>query len=411
MLRNPLTFATQHAPSWRLLLAGGMLLTLAVLGAGCPVAARAQDPEPARKDEPKPNARKLPATRLPGLPPGVTIEDVIRESGFTKDQMRALLSELDNDPVLQAMVQQQLRALQDLRGLLANPDGFAVPPREPAYRRALPGSLNFGYRLDARLGASLSKPEATLVDQLELPEGQGQVVDALRVGSPAAVAGMKVHDIILELDGKPVSSEPTEFATQLAAIPADKAIEAVVLRRGKRETLKGLKLPEVKETRADPALDPVPGANGFGGQRRMPPALGRGFGGAAQALGGVPRVAPGESPTRPRTGGGNPVILFNADRSTAGNGVLTTTFRSGDRFTSRHEEGSLVITLTGRLDRGKASVGEIQVQDGRETSRYDALDNVPQAYRDKARHLLELAEKDNVQILTKPFDGGGNGPK
>jgi hypothetical protein len=340
----------------------------------------------------------------------MTIEDLIRDSGFTKEQIRILLGELDDDPALRDLLQQHQRMLQDLSSLFANPDGLVAPPQEPAYRRALPSTLNLGYRFDPRLGASLSKPGATLVDQLDLPEGQGQVVDAFRAGSPAAVAGLRVHDILLELDGKPVSSEPTEFATQLAAIPADKTVEAVVLRRGKRETLKGLRLPEVKEARP-PVPNPLPGANGIGVPPRMPSGLGRGFGGAAQGL-GVPRVAPGESPTRPRTGGGNPVILFNADRSTAGNaGVLTTTFRTGDRFTSRHEEGSLVITLTGKLERGKARVGEIQVQDGRETNKYDALDNVPEAYRDKARHLLELAEKDNVQILTKPFNGGGNGPK
>jgi hypothetical protein len=342
----------------------------------------------------------------------MTIEDLIRDSGLTKDQIRILLGELDSDPALQELLQQHQRMLQDLRGLFANPDGFIPLPPDNGHRRALPRSLNFGYRLDSRLGASLSKPGATLIDQLDLPEGQGQVVDAVRAASAAAVAGLKVHDILLELDGKPVSSEPEEFATQLAALTANKAIDAVVLRRGKRETLKDLRLPEVKGARPAPTPDPVPGANGFAVPPRTPGVFGRGFGGAARALGGLQQVAPGESPARPRTGGGNPVILFNADRSTAGSAaVLTTTFRTGDRFTSRHEEGSLVITLTGKLERGKAKVGEIQVQVGRETNRYDALETVPEAYRDKARHLLELAEKDTVQTLTKPFDGRGSGPK
>jgi hypothetical protein len=63
-----------------------------------------------------------------------------------------------------------------------------------------------------------------------------------------------------------------------------------------------------------------------------------------------------------------------------------------------------VITLTGKVEKGKAKVGEILVQDGRETHRYDAVEKVPEAYRDKAKHLADLVEKDNA-IRVRGFDG------
>jgi hypothetical protein len=78
-------------------------------------------------------------------------------------------------------------------------------------------------------------------------------------------------------------------------------------------------------------------------------------------------------------------------------GVLTTVFRTNDRFTARHQEGSLVITLTGEGNKVK----EIKVHDGREGGTYESLDKTPNAYRDKARHLVDMIEKANVKIEIK----------
>src|SRR5207248_4547037 len=79
----------------------------------------------------------------------------------------------------------------------------------------------------------------------------------------------------------------------------------------------------------------------------------------------------------------------------------TTVFRTADRFTARHQEGSLIITLTGQDNKVK----EIKVQDGRESNTYESVDKVPAAYRDKVKHLAEIVDKGNSRIeIPKPQD-------
>jgi hypothetical protein len=112
----------------------------------------------------------------------------------------------------------------------------------------LPGAWGRGGRTalgeNLRLGARLEKPSDTLVEQLDLPKGQGQVITQINDDSAAAKAGIKANDILLELDGKPVSSDAKEFEKQLGDIKADTAVDAVVLRKGKKETVKGISMPE-----------------------------------------------------------------------------------------------------------------------------------------------------------------------
>ena len=80
---------------------------------------------------------------------------------------------------------------------------------------------------------------------------------------------------------------------------------------------------------------------------------------------------------------------------------MTTTFRTNDRFTTRHQEGSLVITVTGKVAGGKPQVTEIRVQDGTESHRYGSVDKVPEQYRDKVKHLVDTAE-NGPKITIKP---------
>ncbi len=55
-------------------------------------------------------------------------------------------------------------------------------------------------------GARLGAVPELLRSHLKLPEGRGVVVESVREGSTAEAAGLKTHDVILEIDGKPVSS-------------------------------------------------------------------------------------------------------------------------------------------------------------------------------------------------------------
>jgi hypothetical protein len=224
-------------------------------------------------------------------------------------------------------------------------------------------------RSAARLGARVEPPGATLTEQLDLPKGQGLVLREVLPDSAAAKAGLKRHDILLELNGKPVPDQIPGLIQLMNDIKADAKVDAVVVRKGKKETIKGLSLPDAKAVAPGFGFpNPPPGIGG-------PPAGFQPLAGAPAGLGGF--MPPG------------------------GQTVLTTMFRTPDRFTLRHQEGSLILTLTGKVADGKAKVHEINVQDGLQTHKYESLDKVPEQYRDKARNLIEMSEKGNARIEIK----------
>ena len=80
---------------------------------------------------------------------------------------------------------------------------------------------------------------------------------------------------------------------------------------------------------------------------------------------------------------------------------MTTVFRTDNRFTTRHQEGTLVITVNGTVADGKAHLSGIQVQDGRESHKYESVDKVPEQYRDKVKNLVEMSERSNAKIEIK----------
>jgi len=169
-----------------------------------------------------------------------------------------------------------------------------------------------------------------------------------------------------------VPSEVADFQKQLEGIKADTPVDVVVLRKGKRETLKGLSLPEAKAAPVFPNFNlQAPNIP----LQPLPPPLP-----LAPGLPGFPGALPGVD---------------------GGKVVMTTNFRTDDRFTTRHQEGSLVITVTGTVADGKSKVGEIHVQDGATTNKYESLDKVPDQYRDKVKNLIEMCEKGNVKIEIK----------
>jgi S1-C subfamily serine protease len=127
---------------------------------------------------------------------------------------------------------------ETLRGLTL-PDAAA---RQPAG----------GGEAGSRLGARLEPPGETLTLQLDLPRGQGQVVQMVLPDTAADRAGLKLGDILLEVNGKPVSSDAREFARELGEIKPNTPVDVVVLRRGRRETLKGLSVPEAPARPAQP---------------------------------------------------------------------------------------------------------------------------------------------------------------
>jgi beta-lactamase regulating signal transducer with metallopeptidase domain len=344
LLHNRAPLQRRCPRRFSLLTAGG-LLGLAVLLAGLGAQA---GPAPRREEPPKSEPKKEKAPKQEPQQPnplGVQIDKLLERlpDDFDAQKFEQLRKELEKHRG------QFEKAFRGLRG------GF---PNE------LMGPLGWqGLGPEPRLGARVAQPSATLADQFDLPQGQGLVIEHVRPNSPADKAGLKAHDVLLELNGKPVSSNVAALLAQLAQIKADRPIDAVVLRKGKKETIKGIRLAAVKAAHPEADL-------GF-----FPPA---------EAL----------------LKAGN-LNLGNFGAGLGGNGVMTTTFRSGDRFTSRHQEGSLVITVTGKVADGKATLSEIRVQDGGESHRYEDPDKVPERYRDKVKNLVEMSEKGAVKVEIK----------
>jgi hypothetical protein len=237
-----------------------------------------------------------------------------------------------------------------------------------------PGLAPMGLRgqVETRLGAQLQAPSPTLVQQLDLPENQGLVIENLQGESAAAKAGLKQHDVLLELGGKAVPSSVRAFQTQLNEIKPDQAVDAVVLRKGKKETIKGLKLPEAKEVPfGPPAIRfnfpnfPAPGIPGAG------------FPGNIPGLPGLPGIPGGKN-------------------------VVVSTIRNGDNFTTNYQEGDLKIELKGKVEQGKDNVESISIDESGTKTSYDSVDKVPEQYRDKVKKLLGSTGNNGARPGAKP---------
>jgi hypothetical protein len=368
-------------------------------------------PAPTKPEEgPEPPAKPAKKITLPSVK--ITLTDVLRtgkavanpgaaymrfqEERRRRAELERLLQLIEERERLELLREQELHAWLEPRWfrpqrdprLYLPPDEvwrqYAEPPRSRWFRPAAPNwyfqllpyleqeprawewrYLDYTVRGPAqlRLGAEVKPADAALAAQLGLPKGAGQVLGEVSPDSPAGKAGFRSYDVLLELDGKPVPDNADAFARLLDGLKPDIAAEAVVVRQGKRLTVPGVKLPA--PPRNVQLFNPGDGASNtllFGERYSLPPG----------DWGAPPRAPKGYE------------VRSSGD-------VLATTFRHEDRFTSRLQEGSLVITITGTVKDGKAVVGGVKVQDGGVESRYPSLDKVPPEYRDKAAGLL--AEK------------------
>ncbi|MCX5655740.1 MAG: DegQ family serine endoprotease [Planctomycetota bacterium] len=132
--------------------------------------------------------------------------------------------------------------------------GFAVPvnlAREVMNRIRETGHVTRGW-----LGVSIQRLTPELAESMKLRADQGILVSQVMEGGPAEKAGLKAGDVILEFAGKPVKT-PSELQNTVAWIAPGTKVEIVVLRDGKRHSLK-----VAVETRpAQPeALAAAPGA-------------------------------------------------------------------------------------------------------------------------------------------------------
>ncbi|WZO98968.1 PDZ domain-containing protein [Isosphaeraceae bacterium EP7] len=107
---------------------------------------------------------------------------------------------------------------------------------DPAPGQDAVSRISYVISLNNELGLNLTAPDAAIRLHLELPEGQGLVVSGISPESPAAKTGLRVNDIILNLDSEPLKDQG-ELISKLKA-RAEKPAELKVLRGGKPITIK-----------------------------------------------------------------------------------------------------------------------------------------------------------------------------
>src|SRR5262249_17763335 len=136
-----------------------------------------------RKDQPKKDDKEA-KKDLPRKTPGfMDIDDFIKKlpPNLPKEQVDRIRGRLEQPKKRFEEAQQRIDELKKR------------PLPNLRERRGLVGAN--------RLGVRLEKPSKTLVAQLGLPAGKGQVLLDIREGSAAAKAGLKSNDILLELAG------------------------------------------------------------------------------------------------------------------------------------------------------------------------------------------------------------------
>ena len=178
--------------------------------------------------------------------------------------------------------------------------------------------------------------------------------------SAAAKAGLKPNDILLELNGQPVPSKFDDFARQLDTIKPNETIEAVVLRKGRKETVKGLSLPDMSQPATTPGRG-APPRPAFEPKQLVPPPK-------------PPEKAP-EAPPAPAAAEGD------------GKALIRTVTRNGDEFTAHHRDGDFVIVIKGKVEEGHPKAERITIVDG-DAQTFNGIEDLPKKYKTTVHNLL-----------------------
>jgi S1-C subfamily serine protease len=113
-------------------------------------------------------------------------------------------------------------------------------------------------RHEARLGARLDAPSDALIAHLKLEKKTGLVVSHLEKDGASATGGLKLHDVLVQVNGKKVTSDVLALRKVLSEVKPDEAITVTVIREGKEAVIKDLKLPAPKSRRKQARVPLVP---------------------------------------------------------------------------------------------------------------------------------------------------------
>lgn len=220
-----------------------------------------------------------------------------------------------------------------------------------------PGSGGPGtaWRVEAgsvRFGTVVSPVTEELAEQFELKKGQGVIVREVVPGTAAEKAGVKKNDVIVQFAGNEVGGDAAKFAELVGKTKPGEKVDVVIIRKGKKETLKGVDLPDLKRTR----LEVRPGGGDFGGGPE------------------VFRFRSGSEGGRRMTFEKMSVRVSNED------------------FEIDASKGDTTYRVSGKVENGAASPSKIQIVSGNragdKVADYKKLADVPEEHRAAVRQLL-----------------------
>ena len=254
--------------------------------------------------------------------------------------------------------------MEKMQAQMAQSMGLRVPPR----------GVKWG-------GATLEPADEVLLDQLNLPAGQGMIVTAVAADSAADKAGLKKHDLVIKVNDKAVAGDAKEVVKALGKNDADTAIDLLVYRKGKEQALKAVKLPEVALAPSgfgpmggpNPGIFPPPFDPKLAGPGGFPPPFNRGPGGFQFPPAGIDI-----------------------------NGMKVNITRDKDDFTGTYEKDKVKITIKGKMEGKTAKVDEITVAEGETSKKYEKVKDVPEANREAVDRLIRAINGDPGAILPNP---------
>lgn len=171
----------------------------------------------------------------------VEIENAFDTKALQKsiETLRAALEEVKDQPEARAALEKAIAALH--KRIEAATKNRVPPKLFSIVRREVHTSPESG-----RLGIEIEVLGEALIEQLDLPKGQGILVTAVLKDSLANQVGLKPNDVIVELGGKLVPNDAESLPKIIAAMKADVPFDIVVVRKGKKETIKGVKFSAAK---------------------------------------------------------------------------------------------------------------------------------------------------------------------
>jgi len=131
--------------------------------------------------------------------------------------------------------------------------GFAIPAN--LARNVMNQLIAFGEVKRGSLGVQTQDLDARLARALGLEEGRGAVITQVVPDSPADKAGLLAGDVVVKLDGKPITSAG-ELANAEGLLPIGKALPLNFIRAGTAQTTRLTLIASSSQQLAGEKLDP-----------------------------------------------------------------------------------------------------------------------------------------------------------